>query len=126
MKEAVSSCGYTFLFNLLDYSTGIIPVTKVDARKDALPKSFRPANGIEKGAYKYYDAEKMAGLPIAVQVVGRRLTEEKVLAYMSVVTEALKSDGVEYEHLDIENLPEVEGLEEAKKRKVEVDPKKIW
>jgi Asp-tRNA(Asn)/Glu-tRNA(Gln) amidotransferase A subunit family amidase len=126
MKEAVSSCGYTFLWNMLDYTAGIIPVGKVDAQKDALPPSFRPANGIEKGAYKYYDAKKMDGLPIAVQIVGRRLQEEKVLAYMDVVTEALKSDGVVYEHLDVENLPEVEELEEAKRKKVEVDPKKIW
>jgi hypothetical protein len=68
----------------------------------------------------------MAGLPIAVQVVGRRLHEEKVLAYMSVVTECLRKEGTVYEHLNVEDLPEVEGLEEMKRRKVEVDPKKIW
>ena len=126
MKEAVSSCGYTFLWNLLDYSAGILPVTKVDPSKDALPSTFRPANGVEKGAYKFYNATEMAGLPVAVQVVGRRLTEEKVLAYMSVVTECLKKEGTVYEHLDVQNLPEVEELEESKRRKVEVDPKKIW
>jgi Asp-tRNA(Asn)/Glu-tRNA(Gln) amidotransferase A subunit family amidase len=126
MKEAVSSCGYTFLWNLLDYTAGIIPVTKVDPAKDALPPRFRPANGIEKGAYKFYNASEMAGLPVAVQVVGRRLTEEKVLAYMSVVTESLKREGTVYEHLDVQNLPEVEELWGSRKRKVEVDPKKIW
>ncbi|ETI27130.1 hypothetical protein G647_09812 [Cladophialophora carrionii CBS 160.54] len=126
MKEAVSSCGYTFLWNLLDYSAGILPVSKVDAQKDALPKGFKPANGIEKGAYKYYNAQEMAGLPIAVQVVGRRLTEEKVLAYMKVVTDSLAESGTVYEHLDVENLPEVEELDGTRQRKVEVDPKKIW
>ena len=124
MKEAVSSCGYTFLWNLLDYTAGIIPVAKVDAAKDALPEHFKPANGVEKGAYKHYDATKMAGLPIAVQVVGRRLTEEKVLGYMKVVTEALAEDGTVYGHLDVENLPEVEEI--APRKRVPVDPKRIW
>ncbi|KEF56600.1 uncharacterized protein A1O9_06789 [Exophiala aquamarina CBS 119918] len=105
MHDAVSSCGYTFLWNLLDYSAGIVPVTKVDAAKDALPKHWTPSNGVEKGAYKHYDSVKMAGLPVAVQVVGRRLAEEKTLACMKVVEDSLRSDGVVYEHLDIENLP---------------------
>ena len=126
MKEAVSSCGYTFLWNLLDYSAGILPVTKVDAVKDALPEGFKPANGIERGAYKFYNAKEMQGLPIAVQVVGRRLTEEKVLAYMKVVTDSLAESGTVYEHLDVENLPEVEELNEAQRRKVAVAPEKIW
>ncbi|KIW84689.1 hypothetical protein Z517_00077 [Fonsecaea pedrosoi CBS 271.37] len=126
MKEAVSSCGYTFLWNLLDYSAGIIPVAKVDKEKDALPKGFRPSNGIEKGAYQYYDSAKMAGLPIAVQIVGRRLTEEKVLGYMQVVTDALRDSGTVYEHLDVDNLPEIDELERGNSKKIPVDPKKIW
>jgi Asp-tRNA(Asn)/Glu-tRNA(Gln) amidotransferase A subunit family amidase len=104
MKDAVSSCGYTFLWNLLDYSAGVIPVTHVEVEKDPLPKSFKPKNGVEKGAYKHYDAEKMAGLPCAIQVVGRRLTEEKTLGCMQVVQEALKKNGIEYEQLDIEKF----------------------
>ena len=109
MHDAVSSCGYTFLWNLLDYSAGIVPVTKVDAIQDALdPKTFRPKNGIEKGAYKYYDSVKMAGLPVAVQVVGRRLSEEKTLGCMQVVEDALRASGLVYQHLDPENLPELD------------------
>ncbi|KAG9559226.1 amidase signature enzyme, partial [Aureobasidium melanogenum] len=102
MRDAVSSCGYTFLFNLLDYTCGIIPVTKVDATVDALPKDFViNANGVAKGAYKHYDATKMAGLPVAVQVVGRRLEEEKVLAVMERVEQALKDSGSVYELLQV-------------------------
>lgn len=108
MHDAVSSCGYTFLWNLLDYSAGILPVTKVDAEKDALSKHWKPSNGIEKGAYKYYDSVKMAGLPVAVQIVGRRLSEEKTLACMQVVEDCLRSDGIVYEHLDVENLPDLD------------------
>ncbi|KAG9849100.1 amidase signature enzyme, partial [Aureobasidium melanogenum] len=102
MRDAVASCGYTFLFNLLDYTCGIIPVTKVDATVDVLPKDFViNANGVAKGAYKHYDASKMAGLPVAVQVVGRRLEEEKVLAVMERVEQALKDSGSVYELLQV-------------------------
>lgn len=125
MHDAVSSCGYTFLWNLLDYTAGIVPVTKVDAHKDRLNATFRPANGVERGAYKHYDAIKMAGLPCAVQVVGRRLTEESVLGYMKVVEDCLRASGTVYEHLDVEKLPELLDVE-RQESKVPVDPKRIW
>lgn len=102
MHDAVSSCGYTFLWNLLDYTAGVLPVTKVDAIKDALDPKWKPSNGVAKGAYKHYDSGDMAGLPCAVQVVGRRLQEEKVLGYIHAVERALNADGVIYEHLDLD------------------------
>ncbi|KAI2463075.1 amidase [Annulohypoxylon bovei var. microspora] len=102
MKEAVSSCGYTFLFNLVDYTCGIIPVTHVDKELDKLPSTFniKKLNGVAQGAYKLYDAEAMHGLPVAIQVVGRRLEEEKVLAIMKRIEDALGDD--KYELLDID------------------------
>lgn len=111
MHHAVSSCGYTFLWNLLDYSAGVIPVTKVDAALDALPADFKPSNGVEAGAYREYNSVAMAGLPCAVQVVGGapwRLSEEKTLACMKVVEDALRTNGVVYEHLDVEKVMDEE------------------
>jgi fatty acid amide hydrolase len=102
MRDAVASCGYTFLWNLLDYTAGVLPVTKVDAVADALDTAWKPANGVARGAYKHYDSVAMEGLPCSVQVVGRRLQEEKVLACMNVVEAVLKADGVVYEHLDVD------------------------
>ncbi|KAM3425168.1 hypothetical protein BST61_g7127 [Cercospora zeina] len=101
MKEASASCGYTFLFNLLDYTCGIVPVTHVDPSKDLLPASVNVSrmNGVARGAYKHYDAVKMAGLPVAIQLVGRRLEEEKVIAGMKVVEDALEAQGDKYELL---------------------------
>ncbi|KAK1145008.1 hypothetical protein N8T08_004723 [Aspergillus melleus] len=97
MRDAVSSCGYTFLWNLLDYSAGVLPVSHVDAKKDALALPYKKAlkqlgsdYALARGAWKHYDATKMAGLPTAVQVVGRRWQEEKVLGYMAAVEEALE------------------------------------
>ncbi|KAF2263076.1 amidase signature enzyme [Lojkania enalia] len=103
MRDAVSSCGYTFLFNLLDYSAGIIPVTHVDPVLDQLPATFnfKNLNGVAKGAYKHYDATKMAGLPVAVQVVGRRLEEEKVLTVMERIEDALDKHGGRYQLIQV-------------------------
>ena len=104
MHDAVSSCGYTFLWNLLDYAAGVLPVTKVDPGKDALAPGFDPRqlNGAARGAYGLYDNVKMAGLPVGVQVVGRRWAEEEVLAGMEVVEDALERLGEgKYQALEV-------------------------
>jgi Asp-tRNA(Asn)/Glu-tRNA(Gln) amidotransferase A subunit family amidase len=59
-------------------------------------------NGVAQGVYKHYDAVKMHGLPVGVQIVGRRLEEEKVLAIMKRVEDALEQSGEKYELLEIE------------------------
>ena len=64
--------------------------------------NFKKLNGIAQGAYKHYDAVKMHGLPVGVQVVGQRLTEERVLAAMERVEAALeRHNGGKYELLDL-------------------------
>ncbi|PHH83286.1 hypothetical protein CDD82_2466 [Ophiocordyceps australis] len=104
MHDAVSSCGYTFLFNLLDYSAGVIPVTHVDRTKDQLPSDFnvRKLNGLAQGAYKLYNADAMHGLPVGVQVIGRRLEEEKVLAMMQRLKGALERDKHSFQLLEVD------------------------
>lgn len=115
MRDAVSSCGYTFLWNFLDHSAGVIPVSHVDAAKDSLYGPYkavlkeRGANhALARGAWMHYDAAKMAGLPTAVQIVGRRWQEEKVLGCMEVVEKALEDyrdpetgEGGKYELMDL-------------------------
>jgi hypothetical protein len=75
----------------LDYTAGIVPITHVDKALDGLPAGLKTKklNGVAQGAYKLYDAEAMHGLPVGVQVVGRRLEEEKVLAAMKRLEDAL-------------------------------------
>lgn len=54
-------------------------------------------NNICKTSYSVYDAESMHGLPIGVQIVGRRLEEEKVLEGMKVIQSALIQKGIAFE-----------------------------
>lgn len=77
-------------------------MTHVDKALDKLPASFdlRKLNGVAQGAYKHYDAEDMHGLPVGVQVVGRRLEEEKVLAIMKRLEDALGDDKFQLLEID--------------------------
>lgn len=102
LYNSFSSTLYTFAFNLLDYSAGILPVTRVDPELDQVPKGFVPQNAVEQGAYMNYDASKMGGLPVGVEVVGQRLEEEKVLRIMKLLQEALSDSGVVFEELPIQ------------------------
>ncbi|KZT54543.1 amidase signature enzyme [Calocera cornea HHB12733] len=95
LRDTFASCGYTFLFNYVDYPAGVLPVTRVDAALDQLTE--KPENAVEQGAWKWYDGTKMAGLPVGVQVVGRRLEEEQTLRAMEIVEAALRASGVDYE-----------------------------
>lgn len=81
-----------------------MPITHVDKKLDRLPEDFnmKKLNGIAQGAYKHYDADKMHGLPVGVQVVGRRLEEEKVLAVMQRIEDALGD--AKYETFDLHAL----------------------
>lgn len=86
-----ASLTQTLFSHQLDYTAGIIPVTHVDSALDKLPSTFdhKRLNGIAARAYRHYDAERMHGLPVGVQIIGRRLEEEKVLAVMKRVENAL-------------------------------------
>ncbi|EJD05467.1 amidase signature enzyme [Fomitiporia mediterranea MF3/22] len=102
MKNGWKVCGYTFLFNLLDYTAGVQPITHVSASLDAMTKSTPVAtNQIAKEAFAMYDARAMDGLPVGVQVVGRRLEEEKVLAGMRLIENIMKENGQGYELLEV-------------------------
>jgi len=122
MKDTVASCGYIFIWSLLDCSAGVVPVGRVDPVLDTARKINRSCYGVgpadaivggeEKGghevrltnliaskAWGVYDAAKMAGLPTAVQIVGGRLEEECVLGAMERVVDALREKGVSYREI---------------------------
>ena len=76
----------------------------MDKDLDQLPSAFdfSKLNGVAKGAYKHYDASAMHGLPVGVQVVGQRLQEEKVLAIMTRIEDALDRNGGRYSLMEID------------------------
>jgi len=88
----------TAFYNLIDHPVGIVPATRVDAKKDKVTQEWWDETdhgsklletGLFKGKNALYQPEQMQDMPVAVQVVGKRWEDEKVLAMMKVVDEAL-------------------------------------
>ena len=71
----------------------------VDRARDSYEPDFRgedkyrAMNDVARAVHDLYDADAMHGMPLAVQIVGRRFEEEKVLAGMRVVEKALWATG---------------------------------
>lgn len=83
--------GYTKVWNFLDYTALVLPAGKVDRLVD-------PPKGTEWGSKRggmndwnrdLYDPEMMHGQPISIQIVGKRLEEEKVLGTAKVIEEVI-------------------------------------
>lgn len=80
-------CAATVMFNVLEYPVACVPVTLVDATKDSHSmgsspefKRWREDEDVHRGSWMIskalygqgiYDAEKMQGLPVGIQVVSR-------------------------------------------------------
>ncbi|SCU79025.1 LAFA_0B00254g1_1 [Lachancea sp. 'fantastica'] len=85
-KEVEYGCeNYTVPFNVLDYSCIVLPVTKVDEKKDVPNEAHVATNAEDKKMRSYYEPKKFSKMPVCLQVVCPRLEEEKALAIASVV-----------------------------------------
>lgn len=89
-------CIGTCVWNVLDTTAGVLPVTRVRKDLDAVPEGWLEqgegearSSILEKRVYggqdPAYDAGKMEGLPVGVHVIGRQWDEEGVLACMKLV-----------------------------------------
>lgn len=67
----------------------VFPVTTVDPLKDPKDVEYVPKNDQDKLVYDMYTPEKFAGMPINLQVVGRRQYDEKVLAALEEIEHAM-------------------------------------
>lgn len=72
--------GYASVINLLDFTSVVVPVTFADKRVDIRKDGFRSLGKLDEAVQAEYDPEVYHGAPVAVQVIGRRLSEEKTLA----------------------------------------------
>jgi len=67
-----------------------VPVTEVDKGVDGKLEGFQALNEIDQKTQDTYDPEVYHGAPVAVQLVGRRLQEEKMLALAKLFGDAVK------------------------------------
>lgn len=88
---AIRWVGYTKVWNFLDHTALTLPTGEVSRELDPvnLPP-YEPRSDIDKWNWELYDLESMAGHAIGIQVIGRRLDEERVLGAAKVIDEILR------------------------------------
>lgn len=87
--------GYTKVWNLLDFTALVLPGGKVvksvdPSIDDPAVVSYEPRNELDKWNWSLYDPDLQDGMPVGLQVVGRRLEEEKVLGAGRVIEQVLQ------------------------------------
>ncbi|CAI7677907.1 unnamed protein product [Penicillium manginii] len=87
--------GYTKIWNFLDYPALTFPVERVRADRDRVPvQPYAPRNSVDEWNWNLYDAEEVDGYPVNLQIVGRKLEEEKVLGAATVIEKIWKSRSI--------------------------------
>ncbi|OIW25154.1 amidase [Coniochaeta ligniaria NRRL 30616] len=91
--EACRWVGYTKVWNFLDYTALVLPGGKVEAGDCAVAWEYEARNVMDEWNAKVWRENKVdmadMGLPVGIQIVGRKLEEEKVLAVGKVVDDLL-------------------------------------
>ncbi|KAI2462769.1 amidase [Annulohypoxylon bovei var. microspora] len=82
--------GYNCFVNVLDYTSVVIPVTFSNKDLDLADLSSEPLTDQDEFNMRLYDAETYHGAPAGIQIVGRRLDEERLLGVAQRVGEALE------------------------------------
>jgi amidase len=81
--------GYTNVANLLDYTCVSFPVTTADRDLDVADRDYVPLNDLDWDNWNAYDPQAYHGAPVGLQVMGRRLEEEKMLSVSEAIVTAL-------------------------------------
>ncbi|EEH05571.1 acetamidase [Histoplasma capsulatum G186AR] len=93
--ESVDYIGYTGFVNLLDYCACTFPVTYADKSIDhPRGEGWVPLDSRDEMIQADYDPEFYHGAPVSLQLVGKRLEEEKVVEMVEVVAHVLKNTDV--------------------------------
>ncbi|KAJ8519145.1 hypothetical protein ONZ45_g3862 [Pleurotus djamor] len=80
---------YTTLCNAMDYTCSGFPVT-FSSIEDHQQAAHDFHNYEDEAIYKLYDPKLFAGLPVGLQLIGRTLEEEGVIAMTEIVVDALE------------------------------------
>lgn len=68
----------------------VIPITNVDKNIDKVNANFKAVSEVDQKTQDSYDPEIYDGAHVAIQLVGRRLQEEKMIALAKYMSDAVK------------------------------------
>lgn len=77
--------GLSTWVNMVDYTAAVLPVTLVDKTIDIVDEGYQPLDEQDEKVHLAYDPELYDGAHVAVQIVGRRFQEEKVLTITEIL-----------------------------------------
>ncbi|KAH8664601.1 amidase signature domain-containing protein [Xylariales sp. PMI_506] len=87
--------GYTKIWNVLDYTALVVPAGKALPEDLEAPWEYESRNEMDEWNAKLWQDRKEEmvglGLPVGLQIAGRKLEEEKVLAVGQVIDSLIKS-----------------------------------
>ncbi|EME40421.1 hypothetical protein DOTSEDRAFT_135975 [Dothistroma septosporum NZE10] len=86
----VSYYGYSAIANVLDYPSGVFPVTTADLMLDISMTQHDILSDTDAEVQRSYDPSVIEGLPVNLQVMCPRFQEETVLGLMEVIAESLQ------------------------------------
>ncbi|EHY60683.1 hypothetical protein HRR83_000452 [Exophiala dermatitidis] len=90
--EKYKHVAYTAIWNILDYSAVNFPSgVAVDKNQDTVPADFSPLSELDKEINSEYNPAAVDGMPVGLQIIGRRLEEEKTLEMTGAILDALKA-----------------------------------
>ncbi|KAG9243086.1 amidase signature domain-containing protein [Calycina marina] len=84
--------GYASVVNLLDFTSVVVPVMFADKNIDTKVEGYEALSELDGVVQAEYDPVAYDGAPVAVQVVGRRLTEERIMAIAEEIGRLLGND----------------------------------
>ncbi|KAH6704367.1 amidase signature domain-containing protein [Leptodontidium sp. MPI-SDFR-AT-0119] len=70
---------FTSVFNAIDWPAVALPLGMKSDKKIDIKEDVVPWNEMDAKIQSFYDAESFNGLPLAVQLIGRRFEDEKLL-----------------------------------------------
>lgn len=76
----------------IDAPSCIFPVTSVDKNVDQKYSAFKPIDDLDAQIQSDYDPEAYDGVPVCVQLVGKRFQEERVIAIAKKIDNLIKKN----------------------------------
>ncbi|TGO86798.1 hypothetical protein BPOR_0275g00010 [Botrytis porri] len=86
--------GYTNVTNLLDFTSVVVPVLFADKGVDGRKEGYEGVSEVDGVVQREYDPEAYHGAPVAVQIIGRKLTEERIMEIAEEIGRLLGNENV--------------------------------
>jgi amidase len=81
--------GYTKIWNVLDYTALTMPVRSCVHEAEEIAPQYEPRNEIDRWNWELYGEDSVDSGYLSIQLIGRRLEEEKVLGAAKVLEQVL-------------------------------------